>query len=369
MRFSLQPRLGALIAVAVCAVLTPAAASSAHRDVRPSQTSKAADDFWVDPSGDSGSAPDITRISVGNTVDQVVFTIQTSNFPRLIQNGAAAWDIRIDADQNRATGFEADQSGNNGYDYDVSLFLGSAELFGCEASSCNGRALGNSAYTDGVWSVAVPLSLFQTKAFDFYVQTSSFGSHPANDWAGTPTYFTYKIGPPDPEVNIDLYPIANKDPKRKAATPHVPTGGSRETKQLCKGPARFDYNHNGCPGPYPRIEPVLPYADSTSNDTISFGAFTIRHLPISTRVTISIAGSSEVIYTGPSGTARSRLISGNTFPARTALTIRASHPGWIGYYAQAEITIRNPGLVVTKRLCVPATGGAPVSCSKVPRGR
>ncbi len=67
-----------------------------------------AEDRYTDPAGDSGSAPDITAVSVANdAADNITFTV-TTNQPALA-SGNSSVDL-IDTDRNRSTGLMASNS-------------------------------------------------------------------------------------------------------------------------------------------------------------------------------------------------------------------------------------------------------------------
>ena len=364
-----------LLTVVAAGMLVPAVSAAVRVGVRPAVVSRGAEQSWVDPTGDSGLAPDITRISVANTSSEVTFNIQTPNYPTKVSSGPAAWEIHIDADQNRATGYKKDGWGNNGYEYNVLLWLGKAQLLGCSAGGCTGALLSTSAYSNGIWTVSIPRSLFTRTKFDFYVQTSYEGTHKDYDWAGTPTYNTYALtGAPTTTTTrgktivLNLFPATTIGSKTQAPDTKKSAGTKSATKR-CTGTPRFDYNHNGCPGPYPRIEARLPGADYTSAGRTGFGDFVIRALPRGSTVRVSVGGRSETILTGTGTSAHSTLISNQTFAAGTIVVIDVTRPGWIGYYARAKVVTHAPGMTVVTRLCVPATGGRPAPCSRVPRGR
>lgn len=94
-----------LLALVALAVPMGASATSANHG-NPSQSS--------DPTGDSGTAPDISSVLIGNNLAKTIrFEITIANRPTLLQDNDLV-AVFIDADRNQTTDYEIHAFGNTG---------------------------------------------------------------------------------------------------------------------------------------------------------------------------------------------------------------------------------------------------------------
>jgi hypothetical protein len=132
---------------------------------------------------------------------------------------------------------------------------------------------------------------------------------------------------------------------------------------------RFDYNHNGCPGPFDQIGPQFNTSGSRTSEGRTKYSFVINELPPGTRVTIEIEGDAEHLTAGRSGIVKSRLLESRFFEAGTRFTIESTKAGWIGNLRRLRTTVSGRGYAVVENLCIPVGSKDVVPCGRVDRGR
>ena len=151
----------------------------------------------TDPAGDSNGAPDITRVTVANSLaGEILFVVQVSNRNELAANDGVA--IVIDSDQNAATG---DRNGDGGVDY-VILISGTQRTIGL--LRWNGTTYERAPDTtlEGEWNsgyvVVINRSeLGNTSKFDYFVDTFlESGAENQSDSAPNDVWEEYALGTP-----------------------------------------------------------------------------------------------------------------------------------------------------------------------------
>ena len=164
--------LGALLVFAVM-VLPASAAAGSH---------------WTDPTGDSGTAPDITTVDVSNDgAGNITFAIGFSPPTIASYEGLGVY---IDGDQNTATG------NRQGADYVVFVYQASSDFYSWKGSSfapvASNGPISVSRTATGVTITINKAALGGVSAFRFWVESqkaSAMGNTlAASDLAGVYTY-------------------------------------------------------------------------------------------------------------------------------------------------------------------------------------
>ena len=134
---------------------------------------------------------------------------------------------------------------------------------------------------------------------------------------------------------------------------------------------RFDFNKNGCPGPYAQIRPRFVYSGlTTSQGIVRIEKMEIAGLPRSAAVTFTGRLRGKVTV-GSSG--KVRIANTDSEPLSLArgatIGLKITRPGFIGYFAVLLVSTERPP-TPTRVQCMPAVGRqAPVRCNRVDRGK
>jgi hypothetical protein len=160
-----------------------------------------------------------------------------------------------------------------------------------------------------------------------------------------------------------------------ASTADRDKDGVLDQTDACPGQprGRFDFNKNGCPGPYRLIKPKLNWGKveiKPVEGIVTIYSIAFSRLPVGAVVTLQ-AGSrlSEKLRVPKSRTVRSTRIASIHFKGGETFRIRIVQPGSIGFDGVMEVSMsRRPFLI--REQCIPAVGPpAPVRCGGVNRGK
>jgi hypothetical protein len=151
--------------------------------------------------------------------------------------------------------------------------------------------------------------------------------------------------------------------------------GVRGTADKCprQNRGRFDFNRNGCPGPFRQIRPKLTWGRIEINvdgpGVVRLTALGISKLPRGGLVTLQAAHTNESVKVPRSGSVRLTRIGRAKLRDGVMVRVRIASRGWIGYEAALRVSDKGrPQLI--RELCVAATGaGAAVPCGDVDRGK
>jgi hypothetical protein len=151
--------------------------------------SAAAGSHWTDPTGDSGSAPDITSVDVSNDgAGNITFAVGLVAHPAIASDEGLG--VYVDSDQNASTG------NRNGADYVVFLLQSGWAFYAWNGSSfaqVTSHGAISVSYTSAGFTVVInKADLGGASAFRFYVITqksnASGDALVASDAAGIYTY-------------------------------------------------------------------------------------------------------------------------------------------------------------------------------------
>ena len=350
-----------LLFAGVLALTTTAVSGSVGAASRPSSQGGSSQS-WIDPTGDAGGAPDVTEVLVSDDPDVVTFNVETPNFAADPADSTVKWEIHIDVDQDRATGFQKDPSKNNRLRLRCLALAWDDIAFRCSQTVCKGDAT-TSTYVTGSGR-----SRFHGRSS--LERRSTFTSRRSSTALQVPLICGRRrlLHVPVRDGEIPDYqhrpvPAGNGTPK--AARPR-----HNQTKNACVKPARFDVNHNGCSGPFTSIKASVSRANYTvvAERLSRISSFWICLRP--QRSLYPWAISPNDCRPAARTFVRSGLISDRTFRAGTTFTVRMTRPGWIGAYMRARVTVASPGVRIVSRLCLQALGGSsPIRCAIVSRGR
>ena len=339
--------LFAAVAVGACAILLGGGAASA--------SSSANHLVYSDPAGDNEStsstayASDIRQIDVTSQNDGTVkFAVTLADGPaKLVDNDQL--DILIDYDRNRNTG-------SSGFDIDLVAtgHTNSATTF----TLCR--------YESNQQSCEVPTFEWahDTKTatgvhvVDFVVSTgvSAFDFGAVETW--TPSGGTALR---DAAPNSGLYAFQTKaDPDSDGKF------GTADACPAARAIGKFDANRNGCPGPFAFISAKEAHFKGLAfPSTMRLSQVRVTGVPAGSRVVFSSPKGGDATTANGSGVASSKRVKGD-FRYGSVITIRITKPAFVGVLLKEKIS--KSGLQVVQRLCIPATGGAPVKCSAKLKG-
>jgi hypothetical protein len=178
-------------------------------------------------------------------------------------------------------------------------------------------------------------------------------------------FFTVGSGPPPP-------------PPPPPSPPPPPPGGDRDGDGVRDGadacPTQpggpYDFNRNGCPGPFARITPTLDYTVVTSQGIANVRWMAISKLPRGATVTVRARDVVQAkLSVGRSGSVGTTRMGRVDFRGGDTFTLTISRPGSIGYYALIQVsTTRKPFPIRVQ--CLPPTGAQrPARCSSISRGK
>ncbi len=145
--------------------------------------------------------------------------------------------------------------------------------------------------------------------------------------------------------------------------------GSDKCLRQKAGP--YDFNRNGCPGPFKTMSLTLTNPSTTSDNytwwTSDRPAILGGGAP-GARVVIDDAIRSESGRTDTRGRYRSRLLGTSKYALGRVITLQVTKPGWIGSHWEIKILNRHPGWSTYRTLCISPSGGSPKDCRHVDRG-
>jgi hypothetical protein len=339
------------------------AAGAAPTSVRalgavPAGAARAADNSttYTDATSDNQGrlAPDITTVVVANENDgDVFFQLTLLDEPRLLAGDVAI--VFIDADHNPATGSPT-QAG-----VEVALLAegtgGPTTFSFCQwngAWGCQATQFGeDEILTASSHRITMGVNftdVAQSFAINFW--TVSVYTDPATraeyrDWAPDQGTYEYQALITTDTDGDGLLPPQDRCP----TTP----GGD------------YDYNNNGCPGPFKRINPSVDPNGYAVAGAYYFSSIVFRPVPNGARVVMA-SGSQRQTFRARGAAARSRPWRG-AFSIGSAFSVRITQPGWVGF--SATLRVAGPGrMAITNRRCIPAVGPQVARpCSPAMNGR
>jgi len=318
-----------------------------------------------DPVGDQTlTAPDITQTVVSsNDAGMITFEISIGNYSSL--QGRLSFIVFLDTDLNTATGNPA------GADHALS--------FGYQTADVLTRGVGT--WTKGDFRYAVP----RTYSSSFSAAGQGGVATLSVDRAhiGTPnrlrfSVYGYWFVQPPRNYYWDLAPNNPATPyaydlgvNAGKPLPDRDHDGVPDSQDRCpRAGAFFDFNKNGCTGPFRRMRPDLKFRALGYPSYVTMASARIEDLPSGARVEVRCRNACRV---SQRQTARSPIVvltrlRGARLDRGAVIEIRAVKPGWIGYDARIEIRGTPLATHVVER-CLPAIGvPVPGPCSRVERG-
>jgi hypothetical protein len=158
-------------------------------------------------------------------------------------------------------------------------------------------------------------------------------------------------------VTTDGAPDGAEPWRYKASiTPDFDGDGLRGDDDKCprvNARGKLDRNHNGCPGPFQRIRPVLKTVGVATGGATTFRRFALLGLPPAANVVLSSGSRREQLASNTNGAASSKQFK-RRFADGTKITIRATKARFVGYYARYRI--RAGAKHIGPALCLPAYG-------------
>jgi hypothetical protein len=168
-------------------------------------------------------------------------------------------------------------------------------------------------------------------------------------------------------TNLDLSPEGGGSHTWRYQVVIVPDfdgDGLRGTDDHCprvNARGKLDRNEDGCPGPFQRIRAVLKTVGVATGSATTFRRFALVGLPAGASVLMTSGSRREQLTASADGVASSRRFRGRLVTG-TKVTIRATKPRFVGYFARYRIA--TGAKLVGRTLCIPAYGKArPVACS------
>jgi hypothetical protein len=334
-------RLIAAVAVVVTMVVAvPASASNSMS--------------FTDPT-EGGTAPDLTTVRVTNDDDGGVdFEITVLGKPRLSPGDFVA--VFADTDQNPSTG--------------------NPQVFGSDTTMTATGTASTPQYNFCLWEN----NAWKCQTYSQWTDTSvSATSHVLRIGLTLGTKrngrmnFTVGSSFTDPTTKAQTF-----DRAPDAATwvynvaivqADADRDGVRGSADKCpqKHRGQFDRNRNGCPGPYPLINPEPRNPGFASGGSTTFTSVVFRSIPPGAKVVITASGLKETLRASSAGRAPSQAMK-RPWRDGAIITVRITKPGYVGYHGQFRVGPPS-GLNRVKRLCVPATGRqTAVRCTKALRG-
>ncbi len=320
---------------------------------------------FADPAGDQTlTAPDITQTVVSNNDEgTIIFEITIANYSSL--QGRISFIVFLDTDVNTATG------NPSGADH--------ALLFGYQTADVLTRGVGT--WINGDFRYAVPRSYSasftpagQGGVATLAVDRAQLGRPNRlrfsvyGYWFVQPVrnyYWDLAPNPPATPYAYDLGLNAGKPP------PDRDHDGVPDSQDRCpRAGAFFDFNKNGCTGPFRRMRPDLKFRALGYSSYVTMASARIEDLPSGARVEVRCRNACRV---SQRQTARSPIVvltrlRGARLDRGAVIEIRAVKPGWIGYDARIEIRGMPLATHVVER-CLPAIGApVPGPCSRIERG-
>jgi hypothetical protein len=150
-----------------------------------------------DPTGDSQTAPDITRVTVANTISgDLFFVVQVANRTDIVANDYVL--VGMDSDQNGQTG---ERNGDGGIDY-VIIINGTTRQIGLLRWNGSNYEVGAATTLRGAWVSGYVATinrseLGNTSALNFFVETGLLeGADDQFDEAPTGVYQSYTLSTP-----------------------------------------------------------------------------------------------------------------------------------------------------------------------------
>ncbi|MBA3717613.1 MAG: hypothetical protein H0W87_05245 [Actinobacteria bacterium] len=337
----------ALVAAASVAVLGGGVASAAKAGNHA---------VFTDPAGDAQSssttnyAADIRQVDVTSTdAGKLTFAVTLFDADAKLVSGDEL-SVYVDIDRKSSTGDA------NGFEYQ---FLATGSTSGTTSflfctliapRSCQEFVSGNAHDTKTATSTHVVDFAITSNvaAFDFAVieaYTQPSGTTTLYDFAPDTGRYSFETKS-DPDKD-GLFGSGDK-------CPTVPARG------------KSDPNNNGCPGPFKFIgTKEAHFSGLVFPSFMRLTELRVTGAPTGAKVAFSSPRGGDSATVNGSGTARSKRIKGD-FRYGSVITIRITKPQFVGVYLKE--TIVKSGLRVVRRLCIPATGGAPVKCSDKLKG-
>ena len=347
-----------LVAVAVAAVCVVA---SSHAASTSSAKNRAT---FGDPIGDQAqTAPDLAGIVVSSDdAGRLTFEIQVANYASL--GSRVSFIVFLDTDVNAATG---NPSGAD-----------RALVFGYQEADVLTRAVGT--WRSGDFRYTLPRSY-----------TTSF-SAAGSGGVATISVDSADIGRPA-KVRFSVYGYWFVQPARNFYWDSAPSAqgglfpydlgvatttgrdtdrdGVPDARDRCpRAGAFFDFNRNGCTGPFRRMRPDLKFRALGYSSHVVMVSAQIRNLPTGALVEVRCRSACRVTQRQ---TARAPIVvltrlHGAKLGRGAVLDVRAVKPGWIGYDARIEIRGSPLSTHLTER-CLPAMGERiALPCGRVERG-
>jgi hypothetical protein len=185
----------AVAAVAVAAIVWPAAALSSPQHGKQIHVRAANSQTFTDPTGDGGNAPDVTTVTVSNDDNgQITFVTTLANRPSLTDSDFVA--LSLDTDGNASDGI-------GGADYLVGFVNGGAALFSAAGGSLAPASAPSfsSSFANGVETISINKSdIGNPTQINFVIGSSGDNVTTIPEFAPDSGVWNYQvtIAPPPP---------------------------------------------------------------------------------------------------------------------------------------------------------------------------
>ena len=339
---------GALLAIAGAAV----GSSSSNSTV------------FEDASGDNRDGADVTRVRVTNQDDgQLVFEITLPNRESLV--GSELIVLYMDTDRNGSTG-------SSGTDFVIGTYARTGRVYidkWTGTAFTRQRQSLDSAFSPRTLTLRARQSeLALSGWFDFSIVTW------ASPYTGPESAIFGDRAPNSGRYRHSMTPGgAVTTTRTTVASVDTDADGVLDRSDKCvhRKAGAYDFNRNGCPGPFRMMSLTLTKPTRTSED---YTWWTADRPPILSgaasraKVVVDDALHSEAGVADSGGRYRSRILGSTKYALGRLITFKVTKPGWIGASWEIKILNRDPGWSTHRLLCIPAGGGSPKNCRDVDRG-
>jgi hypothetical protein len=293
---------------------------------------------FVDASGDSSAGADITAVTLSVSGGVLSVRIDIPN------RGSALTDEEVD--------LKIDSNRDGSADYAIAWFESSVALFRWNGSSYESYPAPSFSGTVGSGVVRAQISLSDIDGpiiVDVVGQSFSTTTSALVDSAPNAGFFSFDTrGGQGADADGDGVPDA-VDACLEVA------GG------------RYDTNHNGCPGPFPKLEkPTLSFRGGRVTGGLKFTSVTLGDVPAGAKVVIKHGSRTQTTTKRGSGPLQIRILVGRVLPFNSIITITVTKPGSIGF--SGKYKVKNDGIARTSAQCVPPGGGSPRACGGIDDG-
>jgi hypothetical protein len=317
---------------------------------------------FVDRTDDqNGLAPDITTVTVTNDASgRITFEIHIRNYNAIRPRISFVTLVDADRDPKSGTLFGGEYAVNAGY-YEADKYAAAVGRWNGTNFDFSRPSSYSASFTPDGAGGRLRLEIDQkdlgnTSGFNFRVGAYWFISHPQiydGDHGPDSGSWSYTLAQPPSAGDRDRDGIADARDKCPRAS------------------AVFDFNRNGCTGPFRRMQPDLKFRALGYSSYVTMVSARIEDLPPAAQVEIRCRNACRVRQRQQTRAPVIVLtdLNGQRLTRGAVVEILVTRPGWIGYYARIDVRGAPPRPYTTES-CIPAIGKrAPMPCSRVDRGK